>query len=171
MKKMVKVAILSLIAIMLATTLVSATTSAGLAEELYSMAKGYGVTEADKVKVERYLSENPVTDAQADKIVEKAQAVLDLAKNEGVTDLTKLSVESKQKAIALANDAAAELGVTLDFTGTTVKVYKDGKLLETISSNNGKLAYTGTESNVVLAVSAVVVLALATFIVAKRKNS
>ena len=171
MNKTLKIAILLVIAIMVSTTFVNATTSTELADKLYTMAKGYGVTEADKVKVERYLSENPVTDAQADVIVAKAEEILAIAKKEGVTDLTKLSVESKQKSIALANEAAKEMGLTLDFTGKTVKIYKNAKLIEVVGSNNGKLAYTGNESNIVLAVSAIVIFALATTIVARRKNS
>lgn len=169
MNKTLKILILFVIALMLGTTLVSATTSEELAGKLYTMGSAYGITAADKVKMERYLAENPVTEAQANTIVAKAQEILNLADAEGVRDLTKLSAASKSQAISLANAAASNVGLTLDFSGETVKVYKDSKLVETISSKNGKLVYTGNEMNIALAVSAVVVFALVTSIVAKRK--
>ena len=73
MKKVLSIAILFVMVAMLATTTVNAATNADLANKLYAIGAKYGMTSADKVKIERYLADNPVTDAEADQVVAKAQ--------------------------------------------------------------------------------------------------
>ena len=90
--------------------------------------------------------------------------------NAGVTDYRELSREDKDALKTIANNAASVLGVTLTFKAGTVEVYKDGKLIETItSSTSGKLAYTGNNINTVLVVSSVAVVALAAAVVVGKK--
>ena len=73
MKKLISIAILFIMVAMLATTIVNAATSSTLADELYALGSKYGMTSQDKVKIERYLADNPVTDAQANQVMEKAK--------------------------------------------------------------------------------------------------
>ena len=87
----------------------------------------------------------------------------------GTTDVSKLTTEQKNKLKTLANEAASIIGLTLVFKSGTVEVYKDGKLIEVLGLENGKLAYTGNNVNVVLVVSSVAVVALAAVIVARKK--
>ena len=68
---------------LLATSMVTATSSSSLANDLYALGAKYGVTSADKVKLERYLADNPVTDSQAEQIYAKAQEAL----TQGETEL------------------------------------------------------------------------------------
>ena len=75
MKKVVSLLILFVVAISL-TTVVSATTASELADELYSMGEPYGVPESWKVKIERYVADNEVTDEQAEQIMAKAEEAL-----------------------------------------------------------------------------------------------
>ena len=169
MKKVLSIAILFVMVAMLATTFVNAATSADLADKLYAIGAKYGMTSADKVKIERYLADNPVTDAEADQVVAKAQQTANVMEAEGVTNVKDLTAEKKEEVKTLLNEAASVIGVTLTFKNEAVEVYKDGKLVETLGTSNGKLAYTGNNVNVILVVSSVAVVALVAGFVARKK--
>ena len=70
MKRTLTIALLVVMAVMCLATASYATTSAELADKLYEKGQAYGMTSADKVKIERYLSEYPVTDEEAKNIEE-----------------------------------------------------------------------------------------------------
>lgn len=170
MKKTLTIAILFVMLVALTLTGVKAATSATLADDLYTKLSPYGATSADKVKVERYLADNPVTDEEANTIIAKVNEAIAIIDAEGVKDYTKLSAEAKSKIKSLAQSAANTIGLTLTFKNGTVEVYnKEGKLIETATlTNAGKLAYTGN-TNTVLVVSSIAVIALAATVVAKTK--
>ena len=88
---------------------------------------------------------------------------------EGVTNVKDLTAEKKEEVKTLLNEAASVIGVTLTFKNEAVEVYKDGKLVETLGTSNGKLAYTGNNVNVILVVSSVAVVALVAGFVARKK--
>lgn len=172
MKKTLTIAILFVAIIMLATMGVNAATSATLADELYSKLSAYGLTSADKVKIERYLADNNVTDEQANTILAKADEGIAIMKDNGVKDVKKLSKESQNELKSIANEAATTVGLTLNFSSNGVKVYNaEGKLIETITSTDGKLAYTGNSVNTVLVVASIAVIALAATVVTKKTLS
>ena len=170
MKKTLTIVALMVIVTMLTISGVNAVTSATLADELYAKLSAYGATAADKVKVERYLADNAVTDAQANEILAKADEVVALMQSEGVTDVTKLSAEAKNQVKAIAQSAASQINLTLTFSKGKVEVYNaEGKLIETVTvSNTGKLAYTGNNVNTIVVVSSVAIIALAVAVVAKK---
>ena len=127
------------------------------------------MTSADKVKVERYLSENTVTDEQANAIVAKADEAIAVMEAAGTTDYSKLTDAQKDQVKSIANSAADIIDVKLVFKKNTVEIYNNaGKLIETIGNNNGKLAYTGNNVNVVLTTSVIAVIALAITVATKR---
>lgn len=169
MKKLISIAILFVMVAMLATTMVNAATSNTLAGDLYALGSKYGMTSADKVKIERYLADNPVTDEQANQVLAKAQEAVKVMEDAGVTDVKSLTVEQKNQLKSIANEAASIVGLTLTFKKGSVEIYKDGKLIETVTATNGKLAYTGNNVNLVLVVSSVAVVALATGFVVRKK--
>lgn len=173
MKKTLTIVTLMVIITMLTISGVNAAGKATLADDLYSKLSAYGATSADKVKVERYLADNEVTDTQADAILARADEAVAIMKAEGVTDVTKLSAEAKSKVQSIAQKAASEIGLTLSFTDGNVEVYDaNGKLIDTITvSSTGKLAYTGNSVNTVLVVSSVAVIALAAVVVTKKRLS
>lgn len=172
MKKTLAVAVLFVMLVALLVTGVNAVSTSELVERLYEMGQPYGITSADKVKLERFLSENPVSEADADAILAKAEQAVAIMKEAGVTDVKQLTTEQKNQIKSLANEAASILGVTLVFKAGNVEVYKDGKLVETLSYSNDKLAYTGNTVNMVLVVSSVAVIALvATYVVARKRLS
>ena len=155
MKKTLAIVLLAIIAVMALATGVNAATSSTLADELYSKGAKYGMTSADKVEIERYLAENPVTDAQANELLAKADEAI--------------AVMKKDEIKSIATEAAKKVDLKLVFKTKSVEIYNNsGKLVETVSNTNGKLAYTGNTVNVVLAVSVVAVLAVATVVVRKR---
>lgn len=169
MKKSLLISILTAVIVMACATLVNAATTATLADELYAKGKKYGMTSADKVKVERYLSENTVTDEQANAIVAKADEAIAVMEAAGTTDYSKLTDAQKDQVKSIANSAADIIDVKLVFKKNTVEIYNNaGKLIETIGNNNGKLAYTGNNVNVVLTTSVIAVIALAITVVTKR---
>ena len=62
-----------------------------------------------------------------------------------------------------------KIDVKLVFKKGTVEIYDNkGKLIETVGQNNGKLAYTGNNVNVVLTTSVIATIALAITVVTKR---
>ena len=169
MKKSLIITILVAIIIMASATLVNATTTSTLADELYAKGSKYGMTTADKVKVERYLSENPVTEEQANAIIAKADEAIAVMESAGTTDYNKLTNAQKDQLKSIANSAASIVDVKLVFKKGTVEIYDNkGKLIETVGQNNGKLAYTGNNVNVVLTTSVIAISALAITVVTKR---
>ena len=167
MKKTLTIALLAIITIMALATGVNAATSSTLADELYAKGSKYGMTSADKVKIERYLADNPVTDAEANSIVAKADEAVKVMENAGVTSYKDLTAEQKSELKTIANEAASIAGLTLKFGTASVEVYKDGKLIETVTSNNGKLAYTGSNTAIVV-VSSLAIIALVAVVAKKR---
>ena len=169
MKKTLTIALLVVMAIMAFATVVNAATTSTLADELYSKGAKYGMTSADKVKIERYLAENKVTDAQADKILAKADEAIAVMEKAGVTSYSKLTDSQKSEIKSIATEAAKEVDLKLVFKTRSVEIYNaDGKLVETISNTNGKLAYTGNTLNIALVASVISIVAVAV-VVARKK--
>ena len=168
MKKLLTISILAVMLVLMTITGVNATTNDNLDDTLYNIGSKYGMTKSDKVKIERYLADNPVTESEANAIVAKANEAAKIMDEAGVTDFSKLSEEKKAEIKSIANQAASIVGVTLTYKSGSVEIYKDGKLIETVTNNNGKLAYTGN-NNIVLVVSSIAVIALASVAVARKK--
>ena len=169
MKKLLTISILAVMLILATVTGVNATTNDNLADTLYNMAAPYGAKESDKVKIERYLADYPVTEDEANAIVAKAEEAVAILEAAGVTNYKDLSKADKDRIRQIANEAASIIDVTLVFKTGGVDIYKDGKLIEGVSyANNGKLAYTGN-NNTVLVVSSIAVIALIAAVVARKK--
>lgn len=175
MKKIVTIATIFLMVVMFATTIVSAATKDSLVNDLYALTSKYGVTEADKVKAERFLTEYPITEDQVNQIYGKATEAIKILENAGVTDVkkldTQLTKQQKLKFQSLCQEAADIVGVTLTYRNGTAEVYKNGKKIEVFYFTDGKLAYTGNNINIVLVVSSVAVIALATVYIVRKKKT
>ena len=175
MKKIVTIATIFLMVVMFATTIVSAATKDSLVNDLYDLTSKYGVTNADKVKADRFLTEYPITEDQANQIYAKAKEAIKVLEEAGVTDVkkldTQLTKEQKLKFQSLSQEAASIAGVTLTYKNGVVEVYKNGKKIEAFTFTNGKLAYTGNNINIVLVVSSVAVIALATVYIVRKKKT
>ncbi len=169
MKKTLTVVILFVMLVSLLATGVSAVSTDEMIEKVYNMAVPYGATSADKVKMERFFADNPITDEQADQIIAKAEEAVAVMQSAGVTSVKDLTVDQKNQLKSIANEAASIVGVSLVFKAGTVEIYKDGKLVETLTSNTGTLAYTGNTMNIVLVVSSIAIIALGTAVIARKR--
>ena len=168
MKKIVSF-LMAIIMVLGVTTVANATTSENLAEEIYKVGKPYGMTVANKVRIERYLSENKVLDEVADKVLAKAKELAKLFDNADASKYSELSDSEKDQVKTICNEAAEILGLTLKFKASAVEIYKDGKLIEVARYDGDKFLYTGNNVNTVLVVSSVAVIALvATFAFRKK---
>ena len=168
MKKLLTISILAVMLVLMTVTGVNAATNDNLAETLYNMGSKYGMTSADKVKLERFIADYDVTEDQASQLLAKAQEAEKIMIAAGVTNYSELTADQKNQIKSIANEAASIVGVTLTFKKGAVEIYKDGKLIETITNTDGKLAYTGNETNVVLIASSIAVIALTAVIIKKR---
>lgn len=168
MKKILSIGILFVIMV-LNTTMVSAVTSEELPNELYNRGAKYGVTVSDKVKMERYLSDYPVTDEEAGQILSKAGEAARLMDSFGKTKISDLTKSEINQLKTIANEVAEILDVTLVFKSNSVEIYKNGKLIEVIRAKDGKLVYTGNKTNIILVVSLAAILALIIGIIARKK--
>lgn len=176
---MKRLAVVTLLVVMLMVALVGTVNAATESELLNYLSKEFtvagekvSISEADKVKIERYLNDNEVTAEQADSIIAKVDEVIAIMDEAGETDLTKLSQEDKNKIISIANSAAEELGLTLsyDASSKTLSVYKDGKLIESSSIvSNDELVQTGSANYVYVAILAVAVIAIAAVVVKRAR--
>ena len=168
MKKTLTIAVLFVMLVTLVLTGVKAVTGATLADEIYKKLSSYGMSNSDKVRIERYVKD--ISEEKANVILSKVDAAVGIMQQENVTDFRKLSAQSRSQVQALAQEAANTIGYSLTFENGAVEVYNnEGKLVETVSmTNNGSLAYTGNNS-VVLVASSIAVIALATIVVAKTK--
>ena len=176
MKKTVKIFMLVVLLLILATTIVSANAGEELLAELsktYTVGgKELTISSADKVKIERYLAEHEITEAQKNTLLEKLNGIIDIMNSENVSDPAKLSKENKEKAIKLAEEGASAINLKLvaDTVSNTIKIYdNNGKLVETAKIENGKLAYTGNNSYIYVVAPVVALIAIATFAIVRKK--
>lgn len=168
MKKILSIAITFVMVVMIAVT-ANATTSSELADELYKRGSKYGMTSKEVVKIERYLADNPVTDAEADKIVAKADEAVKVMEDAGAKSYNDLTAEQKNQVKTIANEAAGVIGLTLKFSTSSVEVWKGNKKIETITIENGKFKYTGNNTAVVVGSSLAIIALVA--VVAKKRLS
>ena len=172
MKKILTITLLLVITVAMMATTSMAATNDDLIEYIKAdhkiSGKMVGITAENRVKAERYLKENPVTDSQADAIIAKGNDLIALMESEGVSDPARLSYTGKEKFMALAQQAADVVGAKLVFHPHSVDVYKDGTLIDTVTLG-GKLVYTGNSVNLALVISSIATIALATGFVAKKR--
>lgn len=172
MKKLLASAVLLIALVAVVATTSMAATNADLIAYIKAnhtiSGKVTGVSAGNRVKAERYLKENPVTDEQATALIEKGNELIALMESAGVSDPAKLSQADREKFMNIAREAAAIVGLTLDFHPAYMNVYKDGVLIDTVTMGS-KLAYTGNNTNLALVISSVAVIALAAGFVAKKR--
>ena len=168
MKKFITVAILFVLLIISTFTAVNAATSQTLPDELYAIGVNYGMTQNDKVKMEQYLRDHPLSDTDCNEILSLAKQAEQIMIENNTTDVHSLPTDVRAQLIDLANRAAATAGVTLDFKARGIDVYKDGVMINSLSLS-GKLPYTGNTATPIIIASAVAMIAIATIILVKKK--
>ena len=125
MKKIVSsIVMLAIVLTMVLGTSVNAATTDELVDKIYSMGQKYGLTSSDRVRLERFLADNPVTEAEADTLIAKAEQAVAVMENAGVTSVSDLTAAEKSELQGIAKEAASVVGVNLVFKAGTVEVYK-----------------------------------------------
>ena len=172
MKKTLIISILFVMITLLAATTVNAVTATSIVNDVYELGKKYGVTNADKVKGERYIADNPITDAQAEIIYAKAKEAVAILEEAGVTNVKKLDTQlNKDQKLRFKNicqEGADVLGVTLVYRNGEVDVYKDSKKIDTYTFTD-KLSYTGSNVNVVLVISLITISTISAVFIIRKK--
>ena len=175
MKKLLTLAIVFALLATLTITTVKAVSGATIVDDIYALGKKYGLTEADRVRAERYVADNPITDEEAEAIYARALEAIKILEEAGATDVkkldTQLNAEERKAFEEKCQEAAGIIGLTLTYVNGNVEVYKDGKKVDTFTFTDGKLAYTGNSTNigVVVGSSVAVVALVAVAFVARKK--
>lgn len=122
--------------------------------------------------VKSYLAENDVTEAKADQIIAKADQIVAIMNEAGVTDPTKLSASQKNRVSSLATEAASLAGATINYDVTSKKVTvksQSGKVYGAASLVPTKLAATGANYTIYVAMSGIAVIITTILLYRKQK--
>lgn len=175
MKKVLSILLLVAMIFGVATTVNAATAN----EQFLSYLKaGFEVagekltlTEADLVKVERYLNEYPLTEEQLTELKAQIEAVVNYMNEQGTANPYDLTKSEKEVVFSMAKEAASIIDAELKINtqDNTMTLYKDGKAVETVTVSNGKLVYTGNNYTSIIVVSIIAIIAVATAIISKKK--
>ncbi len=168
MKKTLLATLIFVIVALFATTMVNATTGAELPDLIYKKGAKYGVTESERVKMQRYIDKYPVTDEQADQVMAKVDAVVKIFEKAGVTDAKDLSEADLKKVQQLGTEAAAILDVKVVWNGAVATIMHDG-VTEEVLDFSDEMPNTGNEINGALVVSSIAVVALTAGLLLRKK--
>lgn len=179
MKKTLTILGIILLALTVLTTVANAATTEELINFLSQPHQIAGttkqITSAQKVEVERFLSEYPVTEAQADQVIAKVKEGIAIMDKAGTADLDKLSSSDKKALTALSDEVGEILDVKLEINSSTksVTVYdKTGKKLSSVPyGDNDTLVNTGANYTVYIVASVLAIFAVATIIIANKKRT
>ena len=184
MKKSIKLVLVSIIAAIIClgyTGVVNATAE----EDLISfLSKSFNVA-GQSVKIpsgyvkeaQRYIDTYGVTDSEVAAIKSKVNEGVAIMNKEGVTDVTKLSKDSKNQLMSVAQEAGAVVGATVTFnTGTVTVTGEDGKAFGTFvtSSKTGNgsqtaFARTGNDATLYVVCGAAIIAVAGAIIYRKNK--
>lgn len=176
MKKTLKIMVIAMLLILVATT-VQAYTNDELVTYLTSSktiaGKSVSLSADEKGAVRKYLESNPLSDEDAEAVKNKVDAAIAIMDDAGVTDISKLSDADKDAIVSLANSAAEIAGVTVsvDTAKKTVTV-KDSKgkvVFAEDYTTRETLTYTGANYAMYI-VPVVAIIAVAMVVVIKRSK-
>ena len=175
MKKTLKILVIAMLLITIATT-VKAYTNDELVTYLTSSktvaGKTVNLSDDEKGAIKKYLASNPLTDAEAEAVKAKVDAAIEIMDNAGTTDITKLSDEDKDTLLALANSVAdiADVNLKVDTAKKTVTITDEaGKTVFAEKyTTRATLAYTG--ANYAMYILPVVAIIAVAMVVVIKKN-
>lgn len=121
-----------------------------------------GLSESDIVKVKRYLSENTISEQNADAIIKQIDAAVNLMNREGTADISKLSKAKKEDLLNIAKNVASLAGASLtyDAKDKAILIYKDGKLYDSISTSSYTKFTQSGSNNMIYVVIATAIIAI-----------
>ena len=177
MKKILTITILMVLVLTLGATMVKATTQSELEEYLLSTftvaGKTVSLTEANKNRVQRYLSQNTITDEQATAIKAKVEEAIAFMNSKGVYEVTDLSTADKKEILSIAQEGLAIIGLTATYNTSdgSIEIYKNGTLIEAVGKDPAKLVQTGTTNYVYILAGVAIIAVAATVVIKKVKTN
>ncbi len=169
MKKVLTISVLVALVLMLACTVVKATTESELEEFILGTHKVAGkevtLTSSEKKQVKDYFAANELTDAQATTIKTKIDECISIMNKAGVTDVKKLSTSDKQTLLVKAQEAATVVGLKVDMSTGLVT---DANGEPVFKLPDGKLVQTGSSNIVYIILAGVAIIAIAGTVVYKK---
>ena len=173
MKKTLTVLLLIVLVMMMATTVQASASDdllAFLSKSFTVAGEKVSLSAADKVKIERYLADNPVTESEASAIEAKVNETVSYLDQTGVSKVEDLTSAQKDKVMSLVNEAAGVIDLTVSYSSAdkAFGIYKDGELIDSVSASDA-LATTGG-INVACVVAVVAIIAVAATLVVKKVN-
>lgn len=176
MKKFLSITLMMVLVLLCTMSVVNAATTDKLVEYASKTFKVAGdevkVPEKHLVTLKRYLKEYPVSEEDANKIIEEAEKAIDLMNEAKTSDVTKLTRAQKDELTGIAQRMASLAKVTLSYDATTkdLTILKDGKPYgDPINLKNDEFVQTGNNYMVYIVIATVAVIAVAT-VAAYRKT-
>ena len=172
MKKTLIIVMIAILALVLATTVVKATTESELeayVTKTHTIAgKSVSLTSAEIKQVKDYLAANELTDEQATFVKEKVDECISIMEAAGVSDVSKLSATDKQTLMNKAQEVASKLGLTLN-TSTGVVTNAAGEVV--FKLREGKLVQTGADYVPYIVAAGVAIIAVAGVVIYKKARA
>ena len=123
----------------------------------------------------RYFSTHELTSTQADEILEKAKEAAKILEKEGQIDAKNLSHSAKEEILSKAQEAAAIVGAKVTFANGKILVTdENGKLFGAYSTQmitKPTFAQTGADYTAIFLSSGIIIIAIITTLVYRRKIS
>lgn len=121
----------------------------------------FQITSSQKVKLEKYLADHPITESEADQMRAKFDNVIAYIESTGAKSVDAMTKSQKETLLAKANEVAAVVGVNITYNSSdkVLEFYKDGVKITTVALKGG-LVQTGSSNYmyVVAPVAAVVLV-------------
>ena len=124
--------------------------------------------------VKSYLADNEISADVADQIIAKGDKIIAIMNSAGTTDLTKLSSSQKNEIRTLATDAATLAGATVSYDNSSKRLTvkgANGKNYGTVPITNTKLAATGSDYTIYVAISGLALVVASSVVYRKLKNN
>ena len=121
-----------------------------------------------------YLADNDISADKADQIMAKGDQIIAILNAAGTTDISKLSKSQKDQIRSLATDAATLAGATINYDTTSKRVTvkgSNGKVYGSVQIATPRLAATGSDYTVYVAMSGLALVIASSVVYRKLKGN
>lgn len=116
------------------------------------------------------LSDDSMTEADADQIIANINAAKELVKDQPITKFSEVSSSIRNQVLDLAADSAKIVGAEMKVSGSSISITKDGNIIfETNFNNNNPIKQTDADMTGSIVVGALLLCGLAFTVIASRK--
>lgn len=173
MKKVVSIVLMIVMAMTLVTVVNAATPTedlkAFLSGEFTVLGEKVKLSNSDMVQVERYLENNPVTEAEAESIKSQVNDLVKYINDTDAKSIADLTTAQKNEVLNRANSVASVVGLSVNYDSKE-------KALSVLSGSNvifsksTDFKRTGGEVMPIVTLSALAIIAVAGVVYVKRNN-